>query len=84
MDNVTKIVNRILKAEINKRNGKFRPGEYLTLLKKLDGTFKLGLFSNIGKKKCSGGYKVSFMSQTYPHLQRLHTKANMEKNAGSM
>ena len=51
MDDVTKIVNRILKAEINRRNGKFRPGEYLTLLKKLDGTFKLGLFSNIGKKK---------------------------------
>jgi len=24
------------------------------------------------------------MSQTYPYLQRLHTKANMEKNAGSM
>tara|TARA_B100000287_G_scaffold175308_1_gene165321 strand:+ start:290 stop:430 length:141 start_codon:yes stop_codon:yes gene_type:complete len=44
MDNKTKIINRILKAEINKRNGKFKQGEYLNLLKRLDKSFKLDLF----------------------------------------
>ncbi len=58
MDNKTKIINRILKAEINKRNGKFKQGEYLNLLKRLDKSFKLDLFkkwvSGVGTKKKLG------------------------------
>mgnify|MGYP003118685365 CR=1 FL=1 len=49
MDKKTAIVNRILKAEIRKRNGKFKPGEHTNLLKRLDKSFGLGFFS-LGKK----------------------------------
>jgi|9_EtaG_2_1085328.scaffolds.fasta_scaffold80891_2 hypothetical protein len=48
MDKKTEIVNKILKAEIRKRKGKFSPGEYTSLIKRLDKSFGLNLFP--GKK----------------------------------